>query len=353
MNNKKKSKYYKNFGKVKDHDYHTGISRGAAHSMCNLRYSTQRDIPVVIHNGSSYDFHLIIKELANEFRKEMHYFPEDKEKYKSFSIPIKHKSITTSSGEEHEIPLNLRFIDSNKFMMGSLENHVDNLPKLFVCNCLDESVQKIKIRYDDSNIYTRCKSCTKRSKQSIDLLKSKFPNTFQLTKGNIKNFISLLKKDGYPYEYMNDWNKFNETELPSIDKFYSNLHLNHLNKEDHKHAQNVWNTFNIKIIGEYHDLYVNSDTTQLADILDQFRTLCLNECKLDPAYFCTTPGLAFEACLKNAEVKLELLTDIDMVLTEEKGIRGGISQTIQRYASANNKYIPNYNSKQTSNFCCI
>ena len=145
--------------------------------------------------------------------------------------------------------------------MGSLDNHVNNLSELFVCNSLDKSVQEIRIKYDDKNIYTRCKSCTKRSKQPIDLLKSKFPNTFQLTKGNIKKFVLLLKKGAYPYEYMNDWNIFNETELPTIDKFYSKLNLK---KEDHRHAKNVWNTFNIKNMGEYHDLYVLSDTTQLA-----------------------------------------------------------------------------------------
>ena len=148
--------------------------------------------------------------------------------------------------------------------MGSLDNHVNSLSELFVCNSLDKSVQEIRIKYDDKNIYTRCKSCTKRSKQPIDLLKSKFPNTFQLTKGNIKKFVLLLKKGAYPYEYMNDWNIFNETELPAIDKFYSKLNLKNISKEDHRHAKNVWNTFNIKNMGEYHDLYVLRDTTQLA-----------------------------------------------------------------------------------------
>ena len=117
-----------------------------------------------------------------------------------------------------------------------------------------------------------------------------------------------------------------------------------------KHAQKVWNTFNIKNLGEYHDLYVQSDTSQLVDTFEQLRTLCLNEYKFDPAYFCTTPGLAFEACLKINKVELELLTDIGMVLLLDKGIRGGISQAVQRYASANNKYMPNYNSKAPSTY---
>ena len=76
---------------------------------------------------------------------------------------------------------------------------------------------------------------------------------------------------------MNDWNKFNETELLTIDKFYSKLNFKIISKEDHKHAKNVWNVFNIKNLGEYHDLYVQSDTTQLADTFEQFRTVCLKE----------------------------------------------------------------------------
>ena len=243
-------------------------------------------------------------------------------------------------------PYNLRFIDSNNFMLGPLENHVNNLSKLYDCVCKDKSKQQIKIKYDKVNIHTRCKTCTKRSKQSIQSLKNNFPSTFCLVNGNIDKFILLLKKGVYPYEYMNDWKKFEETELPSHNEFYLNLYLKNISKEDFKHAQNVWKTFNIKNLGEYHDLYVQSDTTQLTDIFEQFRTLCLKEYELDPTYFCTTSGLAMEACLKRTEVKIELLTDINMVLMFEKGLRGGISQAIQRHATANNKYMPSFNPNQ-------
>ena len=97
----------------------------------------------------------------------------------------------------------------------------------------------------------------------------------------------------------------------------------------------------------------SSDTSQLADTFEQFRTVCLKEYELDPVYFCATPGLATEACLKKTNVKLELLTDINKVLLFEKGIKGGISQAIQRFASANNKYMPNFNSKQSSLIYCM
>ena len=234
--------------------------------------------------------------------------------------------------------------------MGLLENHVNNLSQLYDCNCSDKSNQKIRIKHKNMNIYTKCKTCTKRSKQSIESLKLKFPSTYQLSNGNINKFILLLKRGVCPCEYMHDQNKFNETEIPLIEDHHSNLNLKHSSKEDHKHAHKVKNTFNIKNIEEYRDLYVQSDTAQLADTFEQFRTLCLKEYKLDPAYFCTTPGLAFEACLKMSKVELELLTDIDMVLMFEKGIRGGISQAIQRSASANNKYMPNYSPKAPSTY---
>ena len=101
---------------------------------------------------------------------------------------------------------------------------------------------------------------------------------------------------------------------------------------------------------EYHNLYVQSDTTQLADIFEQFRTLCLHEYKLDPAYYCTTPGLAFDACLKYTNEKLELLTDKDAHLMFEKGIRRGVSQVVYRYATANNEYMNNHDTNAASNY---
>ena len=94
-------------------------------------------------------------------------------------------------------------------------------------------------------------------------------------------------------------------------------------------------------IGEYHNLYVQSDTLLVADVFENFRNKCLEIYGLDPIYFVSAPGLAWQACLKKAEVKLELLTDYYMILMIEKGIRGGICQATHRYAKANNKYMKN------------
>ena len=157
----------------------------------------------------------------------------------------------------------------------------------------------------------------------------------------------LLRKGVYPYEDMDNWEKFDETTLPPKEAFYSNLNLEDISDEDYAHAQKVWDVFEIKNLGEYHDLYVQSDTLLLADIFENFRNMCLNIYELDPVYFVSAPGLAWQACLKKTEVKLELITDYDMILMIEKGIRGGICQATHRYAKANNKYMNNYDKKLT------
>ena len=149
---------------------------------------------------------------------------------------------------------------------------------------------------------------------------------------------------------MDSWEKFDENTLPSKKDFFSNLNLEDISDEDYTHAQKVWNIFKIKNLGEYHDLYVQSDTLLLADIFENFRNMCLNIYELDPVYFVSAPGLAWQACLKKTKVELELLTDCDVILMTEKGIRSGICQATYRYAKSNNKYMKNYNKNFESSY---
>ena len=141
---------------------------------------------------------------------------------------------------------------------------------------------------------------------------------------------------------MNSWDRFNETSLPTKKEFYNKLNQEDITDEDYKHAQKVWITFNIKNLDEYHDLYIQSHTILLADIFENFRDRCQKVYQLDPAHFVSAPALAWQACLKKTKVKLELLTDINMLLMFEQGIRGGICQSILCYATANNKYMSIY-----------
>ena len=149
-------------------------------------------------------------------------------------------------------------------------------------------------------------------KISYAALIEKFPNTYQLCNKDLNKFALLLRKGVYPYEYMDSWKRFKEESLPDKESFYSELNNEHITDEDYEHAQKVCDTFKIKNLGEYHDLYVQSDTALLADVFENFRDKCIEIYKLDPAHFLSAPGQAWQACLKKTEVELELLTDNEM-----------------------------------------
>ena len=153
----------------------------------------------------------------------------------------------------------------------------------------------------------------------------------------------------YPYEYMDDWEKFNETSLSEKD-FYSDLNMENFTDAHYAHAKRVCKDFEITSLGEYHDLYVQSNTVLLADVFENFRNMCLKIYELDPAKFFSAPGLAWQATLKKTKVKLDLLTDTDMLLMVEKGIREGIFHSIYRYAKAYNKYMKYYDKNKESSY---
>ena len=302
-----------------------------------------------------YDFNLIITELAKEFKSELQCIPVNTNKYMSFSIPIKKKVYPNSKNTKKKLlTYNLKFIDSVRHMNESLSKLVDNLSEINKCKCDDESLKNIKVTYGMFNnkkiVRTRCKTCKLREDQLFSALTSKFPSTFKLCRKNVEKFLLLIRKGVYPYEYMDNTEKFNEKGLPTIDKFYSKLAANGISTDDYKHAKKVWDLFKISDLGEYHDLYVCADAAQLSDVFESFRSLCLKEYDLDPTYFVSTPSLTFEAMLKLTRGKIELFTDVDMVLMTEKVIGGGLTQVIRKDAIANNKYLPTYDRTKKSVF---
>ena len=159
----------------------------------------------------------------------------------------------------------------------------------------------------------------------------------------------VLQKGVYPYEYMDSFDRFQETELPPIGKFYSSLSDESISKKDYQHAQEVWETFNCENLGDYHDLYLKTDVTLLADVFQTFRRTCMNAYKLDPLNYYTAPGLSWDALLKYTAIELELLTDYDQHLFIEKEMRGGISMASKRHAKANNPGVPGYDPSEEHN----
>ena len=147
---------------------------------------------------------------------------------------------------------------------------------------------------------------------------------------------------------MNTWKRFNE-HVPLDEKYYySELNMEGISNDDIDHVQNVCNTFKIPNLGKYHDLYVKSDVALLADVFENFRNKCLDINKSDPACCLSAPGLCWRSCLKKTGVKSELLTNADMLMLFEEGIRGGVCTAICYYAEANNKYMKNYDSTKKS-----
>ena len=157
----------------------------------------------------------------------------------------------------------------------------------------------------------------------------------------------LLRKGVSPYEYIGDWEKFDETALLEKEEFFSNLNLEDIKNADYMHVKRVCKDFKTKkIVGKYHDLYLKCDTLLLADVFENFRKMCLKIYELDPVKRISAPGLAWQAALKKTKVKLELLTDIDTLLMVEREIRSRIRHAIHRYAKANNKYMKDYDKNK-------
>ena len=150
---------------------------------------------------------------------------------------------------------------------------------------------------------------------------------------------------------MSSWDKFDETELPPKEAFYSNLNMSDISHHDYSHAQSVWKGFGMKNLDEHHYLYLKTDAILLSNVFEAFRSTCLKHYSLDPAHFYTSPGLAWQVCLKKMGIELELLTDPDMLLIFEHGTRGRIIQAVHRYAEANMKYMGDkFDPKEDSSY---
>ena len=297
----------KNAIKVRDHCHYTGKYRGAAHNACNLQYKVPKSIPVVFHNGSNYDFHIIIKQLAHDFKGPFSCLGENTEKYITFSICIFKKT----DADKKPIAYQIKFIDSFRHMPQSLSNLVDNLAEL------------------NKNL-------------PATTLINRFSNTYKLSDNNIEKFKLLLRKGVYPYEYMRSWKEFEEPVPLDKKYYYSETNDANISDSDIEHIKKVCEAFNITNLGEYHDLYVSLDVALLADVFENFRDTTINIDKLDPAYYLSAPGLSWQSCLKKTGVTLELLTDENMLLLFEKGIRGGICNAVYKYVKAKNKYMKKY-----------
>ena len=302
-----KTKKKEKIVKCRDHCHVTGKYRGAACDKCNLRMKVPRFVPVLFHNLEGYDSHLFVKSLGLE-EGDIKCIPKTDEKYISFSKNIPMETFLSDDGKEKTICLEIRFLDSLKFTLKSLDALVKTLGK------------------DDFRTLT--------SQMSVDF-----------------KSLELLKRKGvFPYEYMTDFSRLGATCLPPKEAFYSQLSDSHITDSDYAHAQNVWETFGCKSMKDYHDLYLETDVLLLADVMTEFRKTCKKAYGLEALHYYTSPGLAWDAMLKYTSIELDLISDQEMYLMIEKGIRGGVSTITKRHSLANHKYLDNYNPNKPSQY---
>ena len=199
--------------KVRDHCHYTGKYRGATHNICNLRYKIPKEIPIVFHNGSTYDYHFIIKELVKNFDGNFECLGENTEKYITFSVPIKKKI----ENKDIEITCKIKFYDRYRFMATSLSKLVDNLTEdIHGDKCVDCKSDLNYMKVIDEALIFRCFKCKKNYKKEInkELIK-RFASTYKFYNNDLNKFVLLFRKVVYPYEYMDGWDKFNETSIPN------------------------------------------------------------------------------------------------------------------------------------------
>ena len=291
--------------KVQDHCHLTGQFRGPAHQECNLNYQLPKHIPVFLHNLSGYDSHLFIKQLALE-NEQIDVIAQNKEKYISFTKHV-HIGEVPNGKKTKKVFMQLRFLDSYKFLSRPLETLGQNLT--------NEQCNEVRKHF-----------------------------------ANQTEFSLMRLKGVFPYSYLDSLEKLQEPQLPTKNDFYDKLRNTHISEGDYKRAVSIWNTFNCKTLGEYSDMYLKADVLILTDVFENFRSLCLNVYKLDPAHYYTLPGVSFDAMLKMTNVELDLLTDIDMLNFFKKGIRGGVSMCSGRKAIANNQFLDNFNPSIPSSY---
>ena len=235
--------------KVRDHCHFTGKYRGAAHNTCNLR---------------------------------------DK-------IPIKKRI----ENKNMDITYKIKFTDSFRFMATSLSKLVDTLTdNIHNDKCIKCKSNLCFVRAMNETLLFKCIDCEKEYEKEFNKeLIERFANTYKFCDNDLNKFLILLRKGVYPYEYMDGWNKFNEELIPSKELFYSNLTLENISEVDYMHANNVFKTFELNNLGDYHDLYVRCDTLLLADVFEYFRNACLSNYELDPA-FCFFTRFSMASLLK-------------------------------------------------------
>ena len=301
--------------KVHDHDHDSGKYRGPCHSLCNLQLKNLIKTPILFHNGSRYDYHLLLTTLAAK-----------SEKLEKKNIEVIGKTMETFTSLAWE---NFEFKDSYNFLQTSLDKMVTNLKTK-----TESGVPPCKV-----------------FRHTLQHFAKMYPEVDETTRENL-----LLRKGVMCYEHLVDAKVLLQTRLPPRGAFASVLRGGEtVSLEDYQHACTVWDTFKMRSMRDYLDLYCMLDTLLLADCFEEFRDISMTTYNLDPVHFYTAPSLAWAAALLTTGVQLEVISEVEMLTFLNQGLVGGYSAVHHQYCLANNpsmqtSYDP---SEPTSTCICL
>ena len=255
----------------------------------------------IAYCDAQYESHLIIRALEKE-HGDIRVVPNNMEKYLSMSV-----------GQ-------LRFIDSFQFLSISLEKLVENL------KADDLKITKAEFPDRDQSLEER-----------IVLDGLRIP-----VFGKQTRFDLVRQKGVFPYDFLDDMSCFGHTKLPNRRLFFNRLTSTMCSLGDYFRAVKVWKKFDCRTFADFHDVYLKSDVTLLADVFEKFRASCMDTYQLDAVHYMSLPGFSFDVALKYTKVELDLISDPDMYLFMESSIRGGVCMISHRFAKANHELLANF-----------
>jgi hypothetical protein len=274
-----------------DHSHITHEVRGYAHARCNTKLKLRKLLVVVFHGGVNFDQHFVVRHLKG-YKKKLFIIPKSNQRYLSLSMN------------------RTRLIDSFQFLSASLNDLITNITK--------NGVSELKVL-------------------------NKFFSSTQLN--------LVLSKLPFPYEFMTSLSCLEAKILPEIAYFKDILKGGEISDAEYLRAKKIWEIFDCQTFKDFLLIYNSLDVLQLVEIITKFRNISIAKYELDPMHFLSLPGYAWSSFLRFANVKIELITEIDMFLFFEDSIRGGMVDATIRYVKANNKYLPTFDATKESVFC--
>ena len=255
-----------------------------------------------------------------------------------------------NDGNENVVTISykIKLIDSARFTTSLLTNFVDNLAEeIYEIKCKDFDCILEYESVNDNLIKHKILSYNKDNLNKLDeKLEKRFKNTLRFSDYDINKFILLLRKGVYPYDHLDEWEKFNKTLLPEKEQFYCNLNKEDIADADYMHAKRVCKDFEIKKLGEYHDLYLQSDTLLLADVFENFSKNMFKNLQFGPCKISFSSWISMASRFKKDWSKIRIINWYWYAVNGWKGIRGETCHETHQYAKANNKYIKDYDKNK-------